>query len=191
MLINVLIASGWTASNACSLRTSCANSLVAFYLLLLCYQNVKRKHGSQWSRHFIPQTTLKNLCFVAAHAVLACLHWPADLPWRPGSRVETCAEYYFAALKKCFHGNPSIKDSVLAAHMTHLRQYRDATRMWAKATKGRAAQALRAEEAADLSNSCLRQACDFMAWITVDQDWETLSPCAQSASVWLSRADGF
>ena len=170
MLINALLVSAWNAAMPYSIKDVFCHSLIAYYLLLLMARHSQDKYKKLWARYFLPKTTLKNSCFVAIHAVLSCLVWPSDLPWRPRARNETCAETHFGEIKSHFRGDPSIEDCVLGTYHTHFKQYRQSAAVRAHGTKGKKVQALSPEEASDLATMCLKQACCFMSWICIDKD---------------------
>ena len=54
-----------------------------------------------------------------------------------------------------------------------MSQLRDAKAFRSKERKGKLIQPLGMEEAKDLSQKTLEQACRFMSWISVDQDWDS------------------
>lgn len=109
MLVNCLITSGWAAAEVCSLKTSFCQSLTGYYLALLGLHHSWKLYGEKWSSHFLPQTTLKNICFCAAHSIVSCLFWPSSELWRPRARTESCCEYLASNFcgSSSFHEFPS------------------------------------------------------------------------------------
>eukprot|EP00435_Cladocopium_sp_Y103_P047834 s221_g14.t1 len=106
MFIHSLITSAWGAAGSFEIKDVFCQSLAGYYLLLLASRQAVKKYDDKWNRHFLPATTFRNLCFVAAHAAIACIHWPEDLHWRPGS---SCAQSFFGVLDgpKFFMADPS------------------------------------------------------------------------------------
>lgn len=109
IFIQSLLMSGWSAAGPYEIKDIFAQSLAAYYMLLLASRRSVKLHKRKWSAFYLPATTLRNLLCVAVHCCLACLFWPADLHWRPRARTELPAEVHFGAIKRWFRGQPSIK----------------------------------------------------------------------------------
>lgn len=117
-------------------------------------------------------TTLKNLLFVCAHAIIACLQWDTSVPWRPASRTEAPAEYHFSQIKKHCRGSPALKDLLLGTQHCHLDQCRNQDVLKNKIRKApsQKVRLLSQDEAMELSEKCFQQAVALVSWISVDED---------------------
>ena len=146
------------------------NSLIAYYILLLCYHASVKEAGRLWNRRFMPLTTLKNLCYACAHSIIACTNWDPSTPWRPASRTEAPCEYHFAQVKKHYRGNPSVKDGILGCQRAHLDQFRDPQTLRSRiGKKSKAVEPIGIEEAEKLSELCFSRAVQFFCWISVSE----------------------
>ena len=171
MLLSALVSSGWHAAGS-DLRVVFGNSMVGYYLLMMSLMQAIKEHGPAWSRNFLPLTTLKTLVYVTAHAALACCHWPEDIEWRPRARVETMCEYFFSSIKRPFRGSPSLKDGILGCHHHHMQHLRESAHFRQLPRKGTYVTKISPDEAASLAEASLKQASDFLGWISVNQDFE-------------------
>lgn len=171
MLLSALVSAGWHAAGS-DLRVVFGDSMTAYYLLMMSLMRAMKKHGTAWARNFLPLTTLKTLAYVTAHAALACCHWPADVEWRPRARVETLCEFYFSSVKRPFRGSPSLKDGILGCHFHHMQQLRQSANFIQSPRKGEFVTKICPREAAALAEESLKRASDFVAWISVNQDFE-------------------
>lgn len=146
------------------------HSMLGYYLLLLTARHCMAKYGKLWSRYYIPKQTLRNMCFVAVHAIIATLNWPESLPWRPQARNEAACEHHFSAIKQFFRGEPTVKDAILGSHYQHLQEQSRNASFRSSPCKGKKVKALSHAEAEVLAEDCLVKACNFMSWICIDED---------------------
>lgn len=165
--LNSLIISGTSACSKFSLRQGAANALMAYYLLLIMVREAQATGQSHWKEKFIPVQTTRNLLDLCGHIILASRHWPADLPWRPKSRAESCIEQYFGRVKAYSRGSPTIKDSLYGMASVHSSQLRQSDVL--SAAQVPCQEPLSAEELGALAEEALSNACEFQAWISRDQ----------------------
>ena len=170
IFVSSLLVSAWNAAMPFEIKDVFRHAMVAYYLLLLMAHHSMVRFNKSWNRHFLPKATLKNMLFVAVHAILACVHWPSNLPWRPRARNEACAEHHFGSIKSYFRGAPTVKDAILGTQNTHGKQLRDGPRFRSGPARGKQVTPLTSEEAETLSQTCVQQACHFMSWICIDKD---------------------
>ena len=124
--LNALIVSGWTASTDFDLRQGLANVLTGYYLLLIMTCQAQNEGGKGWKDMFLPVQTVRNLLDLCAHFIMAALHWPKSIPWRPRSRQESVIEGTFGRIKSYSRGSPSVKDAIYGTYAMHASQIRQA-----------------------------------------------------------------
>lgn len=181
--INGLLTSAWTACEAFSFKESVANALMAFYVLLGQASEACRQHGKKWPLHFVPIQTLRNMCDLAGHLVLAAAHWPSDLPWSPKSRQESPIEGMFGRMKAGTRGSATLKDFLYGCHFDHLKQHRQSA-MWDKFENNRFAGSLTSEELQAMAGGALKDACQFLSWIS---DSRTSGDIEKDLQMWWQK----
>ncbi|CAE7258474.1 unnamed protein product [Symbiodinium sp. CCMP2592] len=174
--VSALLSSPWEGGTDLSEEERFLNASLCYFVCLLNRMQASARHGSDWSEHFLPTATLKNVLHSNISAMVAAVFIPTGTSVDPRSYAEKIAEHRFSAIKAPFRGTPSLRDGVLGSHLAHLRQFRDGF----VAPPPKPATRLPLNKAQKLLECSLADAITLQSWITMDTSEATLRKDFQS-----------
>ena len=121
-----LISSVWSSSlGTFSPEEMVLNAYTGYILLLLAVAHMEDKHGERWPDYFLPKITTLNMLDLAGHAIQRLIHFPAGAPFHFRKTREDSMEKWFARTKSHCRGQPTYKDYMQGAFLTHIKQLHD------------------------------------------------------------------